>query len=54
MKTLKILYLTLAFLTPTLIVSGQEEGKKKLEQEFEQYKKFREQDFEDFKRKRGV
>jgi len=52
MKTLKVLYLTLIFLIPSLIVSGQEEGKKKLEQEFEQYKKFREQDFEDFKRKR--
>lgn len=45
-----LLLSAIAFIT--INVFGQEDGKRKLQDDFEQYKKNREQDFQDFKKKR--
>lgn len=52
MKTLLTTSWIVAILFSALTVLSQEDGKKKLQDDFEQYKKNREQDFQDFKKKR--
>ncbi len=52
MKTLTSFLLAFSLFLSSFIVHGQDDGKRKMEEDFEKYKQFREQDFNDFKKKR--
>jgi len=52
MKKILLLACIISISLSTITVVGQEEGKRKLQDDFEQYKKSQDQDFQNFKKKR--